>query len=565
MRESRSIAGVVIGFLALGMLAGCAPATDERSPATTSGGAPLISTDDLVGVKPDEVHLFGFNDLHGNLEPPQGSTGKIAGYDAGGAVYLATHLARLKAAYPASAVVSAGDNIGASPPISGLFHDEPTIAFMNTVGVAASAVGNHEFDDGVIELGRLQRGGCAPDGCTPGEPFTGAKFPFLAANVTDASGELPPALRAWTMVEIGGRKIGVVGTVTADTANIVMPEGIRGYNFGDQVSAINAYVPEMKAAGAETIVALVHDGGAQQTTGTGPVDYNGCADVGPEVTALATRTDPAVRAVLTGHTHQPYVCAVDGKVVTQAASYGRLITDVTLRFGADGVQASAVNRVVTREVTPDANATALVNFYAEQARPRAARVVGTTAVALPHDPGPSGESPLGSVVADSMLSATAPAPSTAVAAFTNPGGVRADLKAGPITYGDIYTVQPFGNQVVTLTLTGQQVLRLLEQQWSNGSRSTVLSPAGLTYTYVDSAPKDQKVVAASVRIGGQPLNPVATYRITTNSFLASGGDGFTVFTEGTDKTVGPTDLGAFESFLTSHPDVQAPTPRVEKK
>ncbi|MET7771858.1 5'-nucleotidase C-terminal domain-containing protein [Nocardia sp. NPDC005366] len=565
MSEFRPIAGVVIGFLTLGMLAGCAPAADERAPVTTSGAIPLISTDDLVGVKPDEVHLFGFNDFHGNLEPPQGTTGKIAGYDAGGAVYLATHLARLKAAYPASAVVSAGDNVGASPPVSGLFHDEPTIEFMNSAGVAAAAVGNHEFDDGVLELARLQQGGCAPDGCSPGEPFTGAKFPFLAANVTDAAGKLPQGLRAWTMLEVGGRKIGVVGTVTPDTVNIVMPEGIRGYSFGDEVSAINAYVPEMKAAGAEAVVALVHDGGAQQPAGNGSVDYNGCVDVGPEVTALATRTDPAVRAVITGHTHQPYVCAVDGKVVTQAASYGRLITDITLRFGPDGVRTAAVNRVVTREVTPDPAAAALVGFYAEQAAPRAARVVGTAAVALAHTPGPSGESPLGGVIADSMLSVTAAAPAAAVAAFTNPGGVRSDLKPGPITYGDIYTVQPFGNQVVTVTLTGRQVLRLLEQQWSNTGKTAVLSPSGLTYTYVDSAPRDHKVVAASVRIAGQPLNPVATYRITTNSFLASGGDGFTVFTEGTDKTVGPTDLGAFESFLTARPPLQAPTARVEKK
>ncbi|MEV0293583.1 5'-nucleotidase C-terminal domain-containing protein [Nocardia sp. NPDC050710] len=567
MSAHRRIAVVLAGLLGLGLLTGCETSADNAgSTASTAPGViPLISTDNLVGARPDEVHLFGLNDLHGNLQPPGGSTGRIAGYEAGGAVYLATHMARLKAAYPASAVVAAGDNVGASPLISGLFHDEPTITFMNSLGVAASSVGNHEFDDGVLELARLQRGGCAYDACSPGAPFTGAAFPYLAANVTDASGQLPPGLRPWTMLNVGGRKIGVVGTVTPDTVNIVMPEGIRGYTFGDGVAAINAYVPEIRAAGAEAIVALVHDGGMQRVPANVTADYNGCAEIGPEVTALATRTDPAVRAVITGHTHQPYVCAINGKVVTQAASYGRLITDITLRFGADGVQASAVNRVVTREVTPDAPTAALVDFYTAQAEPRADRVVGAATTALPHSPAPSGESPLGSVIADSMLAVTAGEPAAAVAAFMNPGGVRTDLKPGPITFGDIYTVQPFGNQVVTVTLTGQQVLRLLEQQWSNAAKSTVLSPAGLTYTYVDTAPKDHKVVADSVRIAGRPLNPVSTYRITTNSFLASGGDGFTVFAEGTDKTVGPTDLDAFENFLTSRPPLQSPAARVEKK
>ncbi|MBH0776401.1 bifunctional metallophosphatase/5'-nucleotidase [Nocardia bovistercoris] len=564
MSERSRITGVIIGLLTLALLTTSCSGRDDDSgsaPVSPPGPVPLVSTNDLTGANPDEIHLFGFNDLHGNLQPPQGSTGKIAGHDAGGAVYLATHMARLKAAYPASAVLAAGDNIGASPLVSGLFHDEPTVTFMNSLGVAASAVGNHEFDDGVIELTRMQQGGCSFEGCSPGAPFTGAAFPYLAANVTDAAGKQPPGLRAWTMLEVGGRKIGVVGTVTPDTVNIVFPEGIRGYSFGDDVAAVNAYVPEMKAAGAQAIVALVHDGGSQRAA---TPDYNGCENISREVTDLAGRTDPAVRAIVTGHTHQPYVCSIDGKVVTQAASYGRLITDITLRFGADGVKASAVNRVVTREVTPDAPTAALIDFFTTQAAPRAGRVVGAAEATLPQTPLPSGESPLGNVIADAMLTVTAQ-PASAVAAFMNPGGVRSDLKPGAITFGDIFTVQPFGNQVVTVTLTGQQIMRLLEQQWDNASKPTVLSPAGISYSYTESAPKDRKIVADSVRIGGQPLNPVATYRITTNSFLASGGDGFSVFAEGTDKTVGPMDLDAFESFLNARPPVQAPQPRVEKK
>ncbi|CAM4157456.1 bifunctional metallophosphatase/5'-nucleotidase [Nocardia ninae] len=567
MNACRRFAAVFSGFVSIVLIAGCGTADDKgTAPATstTPGAIPLVSTNDLPAAKSDEVHLFGFNDLHGNLQPPAGSTGKIANYDAGGAAYLATHLARLKAAYPASAVIAAGDDIGASPLVSGLFHDEPTITFMNNIGVAASSVGNHEFDDGVLELARLQQGGCAPDGCSPGEPFTGAKFPYLAANVTDAEGKLPPALTPWTMVQVGGHKVGVVGTVTPDTVNLVFPEGIRGYRFGDGVDAINTYVPEMRAAGAETVVALMHDGGSQRAEKDAPIDYNGCADLTPNVVGLAKRVDPMVKALFTAHSHQSYVCTIDGKVVSQAASFGRLITDLTLRFAPEGVQASAVNRVVTRDVTPDAATTALVDFYAEQARPRAARMVGAAADVLPREPDASGASPLGNVIADSMLSATA-GPAGAVAAFMNPGGVRADLKAGPVTYGDIYTVQPFGNQVVTLTLTGQQVLRLLEQQWDNTSKPAVLSLAGLTYAYADSAPKGGKVIGDSVRIAGQPLNPTATYRIATNSFLAGGGDGFTVFSEGTDKVPGPTDLDALEALFRDKPAVQVPPARIEKR
>ncbi|MGF6886846.1 2',3'-cyclic-nucleotide 2'-phosphodiesterase (5'-nucleotidase family) [Nocardia sp. GAS34] len=271
---------------------------------------------------------------------------------------------------------------------------------------------------------RLRQGGCAATGCSPGSPFTGAVFPYLAANVTDTNGQLPPGLQPWTMLRVGGHRIGVVGVVTPATAGIVMPTAIAGYTFGDEAEAIDKYVPQLKSAGAETIVALIHDGGAQQTHGA-PSDYNGCASITPNVTALAQHVDPAVRVLLTGHTHLAYNCVIDGKVVTQGASYGRLITDVTLRFHDGRVDAAAVNRVVTRTVTPDPATQKLVDFYAAQSAPLAARVIGSTAGPLPNEPAPGGDSPLGDVIADSMLAAMAPA--QASVAVMNPGGVRADL------------------------------------------------------------------------------------------------------------------------------------------
>ncbi|WP_051163168.1 hypothetical protein [Nocardia brevicatena] len=296
----RAVGGCAV-LLSLVLVAGCSDAAE-----TPPGGIPLMSTDDLPVAEPGEVHLFGFNDLHGHLRPPEASNGLIADHTAGGGGYLAAHLDRLREAYPDSAVLSAGDNIGASPLVSSLFHDEPTIDFLNEVGVAASAVGNHELDHGVLELARLRQGGCALDGCSPGAPFTGADFPFLAANLTDAEGGLVPGVRAWTMLEVGGHRIGVVGTVTPETEHLVFPEGIRGYTFGDQIEAVNRYVPDMRKAGAETVVALVHDGGGQRTPAAS-TDYNGCAEITPDIPELARRTDPMVRTILTGHSRQAYV------------------------------------------------------------------------------------------------------------------------------------------------------------------------------------------------------------------------------------------------------------------
>ncbi|WP_280257200.1 bifunctional metallophosphatase/5'-nucleotidase [Nocardia wallacei] len=564
MKARHRIGGVLAAALVVLASAGCGDPGDRSAPppAPKPGAVPLVSTDELPKPQPGEVHLFGLNDLHGNLQPPTGGNGHIANYPAGGAAYLATHLARLKSAYPDSAVLATGDNIGASPLVSALFHDEPTIGFLNSVGTAASAVGNHEFDDGVRELARLQQGGCAWDGCVPGEPFTGARFPYLAANVTDDNGQPPPGLRPWTMLEVGGHQIGVIGTVTPETVNIVMPEGIRGYAFGDEADAVNRYVPQLRAAGAETVVALMHDGGSQRTHGA-PPDYNGCADITPNVTALAERTDPAVRVILTAHSHQAYNCTIAGKVVTQAASYGRLITDVALRFHDGTVDARAVNRVVTRDVPPDPATGRTVDFYAAQAEPRADRVIGTATAPLPNEPAPGGDSPLGDLIADAMLAAMAP--DRAVAAFMNAGGVRADLSDGAITYEDAYTVQPFGNQVVTVVLTGQQLIRLLEQQWDGSGKAGVLSVAGISYAYSEAAPTGRKVLPETVRIGGRPLDPVAAYPVSTNNFLAAGGDGFTVFTEGSRAAVGPTDLDALESYLRTHGAVEPPSGRIERR
>ncbi|ADG78756.1 5'-Nucleotidase domain protein OS=Tsukamurella paurometabola (strain ATCC 8368 / DSM / CCUG 35730 / CIP 100753 / JCM 10117 / KCTC 9821 / NBRC 16120 / NCIMB 702349 / NCTC 13040) OX=521096 GN=Tpau_2145 PE=3 SV=1 [Tsukamurella paurometabola] len=569
MRHHRLITALALTASAA-VLASCGTAGDGAAPSTSPAsssaraGFTVPGVGDLPPANPDQVHLFAFNDFHGNLQPPTGSTGKIGGTEAGGAVYFATALQRLKQAYPNNLTVAAGDLVSASPLVSALFRDEPTVKFLNSAGVQASSVGNHEFDHGTIELERLQKGGCAPDGCEPGEPFTGAAYQYLAANVTNEAGQLPPGTVPWKMFEVSGRKIAVIGTVTPETATIVAPEGVRGYTFGDEAEAINRYVPEMKAAGAQAIVATMHDGGAQK--GSGEADPNACNNVSAPTPDLAAKVDPAVTALVTGHSHQAYVCTIGGRTVTQAASYGRLITDITLDFGADRVTSKAVNRLVGRDLPPDAATQRLVEFYEQEAKPRADRVIGTIPADLNRAPFPGGDSALGDVIADAMLFTTrAPNPAAGVIAFMNPGGVRADLKAGDVTYGAAYTVQPFGNQVVTVSLTGQQIIDLLEQQWQNPDKTTILAPSGISYTYDPNGASNRKVLRDSVKVGDQPLNPVAVYRVTTNNFLAAGGDGFSVFTRSTDLTVGGIDLDALEKYLQATENLRTPTSRITKQ
>lgn len=541
---------------------GAAPSSSASSSAQTAFTVPGVG--DLPPANPNQVHLFAFNDFHGNLQPPTGSTGKIGGKEAGGAAYFATALQRLKQAYPTNLTVAAGDLVSASPLVSALFRDEPTVKFLNSVGLQASSVGNHEFDHGTIELERLQKGGCAPQGCEPGDPFTGAAYQYLAANVTNAAGQLPPGTVPWKMFEAAGRKIAVIGTVTPETATIVAPEGVRGYSFGDEAEAINKYVPEMKAAGAQAIVATLHDGGAQKSSGE--ADPNACKDVTAAVPDLAAKIDPAVNAVVTAHSHQAYVCTIKGRTVTQAASYGRLITDITLDFGGPAVTSTAVNRVVSRDLPADPATQRLVEFYEKEAKPRADRVIGTIPTDLKREAFPGGDSALGDVIADAMLFTTrAPNEAAGTIAFMNPGGVRADLKGGAVTYGAAYTVQPFGNQVVTVSLTGQRIIDLLEQQWQNPAKTTILAPSGISYAYDPNGTANRKVIRDSVKAGDQPLNPVAVYRVTTNNFLTAGGDGFSVFTRSTDLTVGGIDLDALEKYLQATPNLQPPTSRVTKQ
>jgi 5'-nucleotidase len=501
-----------------------------------------------------EVQLLALNDFHGNLEPPSGSSGRIAGVEAGGVEFLATQLRLLaeEAARPDTITVAAGDLIGASPLLSAAFHDEPTAEALGLAGLDLASVGNHEFDDGSDELLRIQNGGCHPqDGCAdPARPYGGATFQYLSANAfVTATGK--PLLPPYAVREVQGVRIGFIGMTLEGTPDIVTQAGISGLGFGDEAETANGYAAELQEQGVQAIVVLLHEGGAQN----GGDDVNGCANLAGPIVDIVPRFSKAIDVVVSGHTHQAYNCVLDGRVVTSASSFGRLVTDIDLRIdpaNGDVVDARARNIVVAHDVAPDAAQKELIGRYRTLLGPVAAEEVGETSAAITRAAGPSGETPLGNLIADAQLSATDDEQG-AVAAFMNPGGVRADLGAGPVTYEEAFTVQPFGNYLTTLDLTGAQLDCLLEQQFVT---ERMLQPsAGVRYTVRQAGtPGTASDPCAGTKVdgivvGGAPVDPAAAYRITVNSFLAGGGDGFSVLTEGVDDVVGGPDLDAFVAYL----------------
>jgi 5'-nucleotidase len=519
------------------------------------------------GPKPVEVQLLAFNDFHGALTPPTGSGARVplAGapngtVDAGGAAYFATHLRQQEAENKDTLTISNGDLVGGSPILSALFRDEPTVEAMNLLGLDIATVGNHEFDEGVTELRRVIDGGCHPvDGCFGGDGYDGSDADWLAANVVDReSGQ--PILPPYEVRKVRGVEVGVIGVVLEGTPSIVSAAGIADVEFLDEVETIDRYVAELRADGVETIVVSLHEGLAANAPAI--TDVNGCTETTGPAFDIARGIDDAVDVVMTGHSHSGFVCEgqneVDGKLVTQGLSNGRLITDIDLsidRRTGDVVTAAADNVIVTRDVAPATDVQALVDRYSAIADPIRNAPVGSvtadvvraqeTLLGTAGQPGAlGGESPLGNLIADAQLAATA-GEAGAVAAFMNPGGVRADLLAGEVTYGEAFEVQPFNNLLTTLTLTGDQLYALLNQQFT---LNRVLAPSASVRYTVDAA--SRTVVAGSLTIGGNAVVPTGTYRITVNNFLAGGGDGFTVLTQGTDVVNQPGfDVDALIAYL----------------
>jgi len=523
---------------------------------------------------PVELRILAINDFHGYLRPPPGGiritdpddgTRKIV-VPAGGSERMATLVRLLREGHKNNIFVAAGDLIGASPFLSSMFHDEPTIESMSMMGLAISSVGNHEFDEGKDELLRMQYGGCHPvDKCLGPHPFAGAKFHYLAASTIDkATGKT--LFPRFEIREFEGIPVAFIGLTLKDTVKIISPESARGLEFRDEAETVNALIPELKARGVEAIVVLIHEGGFP----TG--DYNECPGISGPIVDVVKKFDKAVDVVVSSHTHQAYICEIDGRLVTSGDKYGTLVTTIELkldRVTRDIVSARADNNIVrVSTTTTDPEQTALIESYDRLAAPIANRPAGSVTATLSRAPNEAGESPLGDVVADAQLAATsAAANGGALVAFTNPGGVRTDIlhrENAAVTYADVFASQPFRDQLVTLTLSGKQIKNMLEQQWSDPRRPRILQVSkGFAYAWDGIRAEGERIIAERMSLNGKVIDPAASYRVTVNNYLSVGGDGFTVLKDGTAQQVGIYDVDAlFDYFRANSPISPGPTDRI---
>jgi 5'-nucleotidase len=519
-----------------------------------------------------DLQILGINDFHGNIATT-GSWGPDE-KPVGRADYFAAHVDQAEAGADHSILVSAGDLIGASPLISGLFHDEPTIEAMNLIGLELNGVGNHEFDEGSDELLRMQNGGTHPvDGNPDGDGFAGADFEFLSANVTvDATGNTlfnPYAVKTYEGVDVA-----FIGMTLEGTPAIVTQEGVAGLTFHDEVESVNALIPELRAMGIEAIVVLLHEGGFSEGGEEGDDCVGGLSD---PLLSIVTGFHDAVDLVIAGHVNDEFVCEVDGKWVTMADNAGRLYTDIdtTLHRFTGEMTVRAIDNVPTyHDDVPSAvsSVTDLINEWQALADVAGNVVIGTITETISEEYEDGGDSPIGNLIADAQLAATEGAGTgDADVAFMNNGGVRTDegfLFApsgsegpGEVTYAEAFAVQPFGNSLVTMTLTGQQIHDLLEQQFQGPTEADweILHVSdGFTYTWDAAASVGDKVDPADIELGGVAIDLGADYRVTVNSFLAGGGDGFSVLLDGTAQLGGDLDLDAMVDYMGANSPVAPP-------
>ncbi len=478
-----------------------------------------------------QVQLLGVNDFHGQLEMSR----KFKGRYVGAAEYLAAYLKQREAKNKNTFLVHAGDMVGGSPPVSSLLQEEPTIEVLNKMGFDLGTLGNHEFDRGVKEMLRLIQGGTNQnDGY-----FSGAHFPYVCANLIDEkTGKtlFPP----YEIKKFNGIPIGFIGVVISDTPKIAPPNQTAGVKFTNEVKAINHSVTELKKKDVKAIVVLAHNGGSQSSP-------NGTAK--GQIIEMATMVDAEVDVIFSGHTHTYLNKVVDGKLIVQAYSYGIAFSDVDLIIDSetkDIVNKKAeIVKVYQDVIKPDPEIKEMIEGYEAKIAPIVNKVVGIAANDFMSTRNKSGESTLGNMIADSQRLAM-----KSDFAFMNPSGIRSDLQSGEVTWGELFTILPFKQNLVKITLTGEQIRKLLNQQWQQPALVRILQISGLKYTW-DGTKEDGHKVIDIYRTDGTPIDSNANYSVTTNSYLANGGDNFSVFSEGKQKVDGPTDLEAFNLYLRS--------------
>jgi len=594
--------------------AGNADAQSDATVVDASDGAADGAIDvDVDGAEAGgEVHVqvLAFNDFHGNLRAPSPSNAVVlakpndpavgdAGVPteagvvdggplnmqlyAGGAVYFAAHVKALRALNPNTLLVSAGDMTGASPLISNTYDDEPTIRVMNAIGVDYNSVGNHEFDHGPSELLRLQYGGCnisdrtdAGGSCFADPTFPGATFQYLAANVEVSSSTQKTLFPAYAIKEIGGAKIAFIGMTLEGTPSIVSASGTAGLSFEDEISTVNTLVPILKQQKVDSIIVLLHQGGFQTGTYDDCVGFSAgtVASGQHDIAAIADALDPAVDAIASAHTHVAYNCVRNGRLLTSAASYGRVITklDLTIDTATHHVTSkTAKNVAVTRDVAPDPDIKTLVDHYAALIAPIADRPVGHITGDILKVQGANGEAPLGDVAADAILAATQAG--GAQLAFTNIGGLRDSLLYrqyysegdGVVTFEKAQAVMPFRNKVEIIQCTGAQIIAATQQNvYVQAAGSPKIMPVshGFTYSWDStkaSANEQNAADPASFMLNGAAIEPTANYLVGTTDFVGNGGDGYTAFTGCTLKQVVGIDLDAFTAYLGANQPVPMPT------
>ncbi|HDR4733420.1 TPA: 5'-nucleotidase C-terminal domain-containing protein [Bacillus cereus] len=474
-----------------------------------------------------DVQMLGINDFHGQLDTVK----KINNKDAGGIEYLGAYLHDRERQNPNTLKVHAGDVVGASTPVSALLQDEPTIEFLNDLKFDVGTIGNHEFDEGVAEMNRLIYGGYHEKTGN----FKGAKFPYVAANFYNKSTGrlfLPP----FTIKKVQGVPVGFIGVVTTDVPNLVMPTMLKNVEITDEVEAINKSVKQLQKLGVKSIVVLAHNGGI--------TDGNGVTN--GDIVRLANETDPEVDVIFGGHSHTYVNGTVNNKLVVQANSYGMAFADVDVKIDRktqDIVEKKAEIVTTYHEgMEPDKKIKKKMEKYQAKIAPLVNEVVGKSIAPLDRKLNTAGESTLGNLVADAQRTTM-----QSQIALMNPGGIRNDLDAGDITWGEIYGIQPFGNQLIKVNLTGQDIRDILNQQWQKDI-TRMLQISGIQYTWDANKPNGEKVT--SIRLtNGEEMIPSQTYSVVANAFLASGGDGFVSFKNGKDAETGPTDFEALVDYI----------------
>lgn len=476
------------------------------------------------------LNIIGVTDFHGHLSQAKDRKGEII---EPGAAVMACYVNKEREGNPNTSFVSAGDNIGGSPFESSILKDKPTLDALNAMGLEASAVGNHEFDKGWSDL--KDRVGVNGD--------KDAKFPYLGANVKGS--DMAPS----TVIEKGGVKIGYVGTITADTPNLVSPDGIQGLSFSEPVAATNAEAKRLKESGeADVVIGLVHEG----------MDN--------------TKFSQDVDAVIAGHTH--VLRKLDGKpVLVQPANYGMDLADIDIVYDKAAkkvVSVTAENRSAKDMMdvcgdTPDEDVAKIVSAAKESAKTEGEKVVTT----LKNDfyrgansDGESGgnrgtESSLNSMIADATLYGVNKLTDLkADLGVMNAGGVRADLASGDVTYAEAFAVQPFGNSLGVVEITGEQLKQALEQQWKPGGERAMLAlglSKNVQYAYDPDAEQGKRITYVSVN--GKPLDPSKKYRVAGSSFLLNGGDSFDAFKGGKFQDAGQMDIDVFNRYLKDNKDI----------